>query len=186
MVLRNEAAGPGTHNISFNRTNLPFRGLWRSVDATWDAGGTLVQSSRPVEIEALGNIRFSRYNTPYESECNPTPAAAFLITHWTKTSCIFFQTSFSSAFMAWVERNGTGISRDLGIVKAYNAGSPNSCPLRPELGMTAANTFFSVPLVDGSCLKPISDGAVAAGPQSRRPVYRTVVYMLRSDRNSQR
>ena len=50
VVLQSQAAGPGTWNISFNRASLPFRGLWRTVEATWDAGGTLVGrwSSQPV------------------------------------------------------------------------------------------------------------------------------------------
>ena len=134
----------------------------------WDAGGTLVQSARAVEIEALGNIRFSRYNTPYESECNPAAAPAFLITHWTSTSCIFFPISLSSSFIRQVELNGTGISRDVGIIKGYFAGSWQKCPLNAQLGMTSGNTFFSVPLVDGSCLKPVSDGAVAVNPAPDR------------------
>lgn len=173
VVLRNEAAGTGNHNISFDRANLPFRGLWRTVEATWDAAGTPVQSARPVEIEALGNIRFSRYNAPYESECSTGAAPAFIITHWLRPrngtyNCQWFPTTLSSAFMSQVFINGTGISRDLGIVKSYDGGSPNSCPLQPELGMTNRNTFFSVPIVDGSCFKAVSDGAVAVNPAPDR------------------
>ena len=70
--------------------------------------------------------------------------------------------------MRQVELNGTGISRDVGIIKGYFAGSWQKCPLNAQLGMTSGNTFFSVPLVDGSCLKPVSDGAVAVYPAPDR------------------
>jgi hypothetical protein len=171
VVLRNEATGPGNLDISFNRANLPSQGLWRTVEATWDAGGTAVQSTRPVEIEALGSIRFSKYNTPYESECSTATAPAFVITHWLRPqngtySCLFFPTTLSSAFMSQVFLNGTGISQ----VKSYNAGSPASCPLVSQAGMTAANTFFAVPIVDGRCLTPVTEGAVAVNPAPQRPL----------------
>ena len=118
-----------------------------------DAESTNWPCARTKNFFTIGLTRFTQYNTPYHSQCPANPEPVLIIYKIDKTSpgyCYYQDAMLGHDFIiaAGANLNTTGVVDMNGtntVLKAYQAGAMNVCPLYSGTGATdAAHTFFSV------------------------------------------
>ncbi len=148
--------GPGTYNISLNRTDIPV-GKYRSITAEWAVSPGTVSGNFSITWDVYGVIRHSQYNTPTESGCGPATSQAWIIN---PASCSFSPVNLRSSFIGQTAQNGTGISINYGVLK-YTP-TQNQCTY-PQ-GANSSNTFRQVGSVTGACNRTLNSATVATNP----------------------
>ena len=148
------------YTFSYNLTSLPAPVSFSGVTATWNN----LSVTAPPNFTTLGPYRFSQYNTPVESSnCGGSPAPAFV---FESAACTYIATTMDSVFIPQTTVNGTGISANFGLLKAYQATLlfKNGCPFPegsnpdPKTG----NVFVKTSAVTGSCNSTFTYGTTIA------------------------
>lgn len=117
-VIRAENRGVGTHNETFNITQLPDH-EFTEVIATWAVGGQNPSATYSYHIKVLGNFQNSQYNTPTESYCS---GSLVPLGYTAGTSCNYIPNCNLTDFQAKSEwqseawENGSGLSQTLGMM----------------------------------------------------------------------
>lgn len=131
---------------SLMRTSLA-PGQYTSVNATWDD----IILTVPVSFYVIGSTRFTQYNTPYSSSCTGVSQTAHIYYKMDANWCYWEDIPLASAFVSTVagagNGTGTGIAKINGVnqvVKSYNAGAKNVCPLPVGAAPNGTDTFFAV------------------------------------------
>ena len=102
-----------------------------------------------------GVLRYSQYNTPYESACSGASTPAWVV----DGSCHFTAVSLNRQFLSQVVINGTGVSLNQGILKYIGS----ACPARSfPAGATKANSLLYVSAVTGACNQTLTGGSSTA------------------------
>ena len=78
FVLLDEIKGSGSHSMSFKDAELTSGKYWKRVYACWQVSENPC-GERPVAFMTLGEIRYTQYNTPSESECSGAPVTLQLM-----------------------------------------------------------------------------------------------------------
>jgi len=154
----NAPVGPGTYTIQINRPTIP-PDLYTSITAEWDVTGDAPPSgSMKIKWKILGVVRHSQYNTSVEASCPNVPEVAWIIN---PTTCAFTQISLYHEFIYMTHLNGTGRSREWGLLH-YSKGESNQCTYPP--GASDYNSFAQVDRVTGACGISLDDSTVATRP----------------------
>lgn len=153
-TLFNGTKASGNHTFSFDRNNLPS-GQYNTVTATWSVGGGNWTGSKPVAFNVLGTYRHSQYNTPAESACTGSPAAAYI----TNPQCNFTSTNLRSDFISQSWLNGSGIT--------INFGSEQNeafCLSQPGAPVDASGRSFRPQAIQPTCVGySVGNNTVARG-----------------------
>ncbi len=123
----------------------------------------------PVSFKVLGLTRFSTYNVPHESACTSFSDDPVYIFLSNRQTCDWVQTTIDSRFFTQTKINGTGLSRNYGLIKPWGASDfPAYCSLPPNALSQGANTFVQIPSVTGACNKSLYAGqSVATNPSPK-------------------
>jgi hypothetical protein len=149
----------GTYQVPFDRVSLT-PDVFGKVIAQWNVNGGI--NSSPFDLSPewniLGLIRNSQYNTVYEEACPTKTAPKWMYNR----SCNFTQINLSAKFAFQTQVNGTGVSKDYGILKAGVATAPSLCKGQFPKGADRANSFLTVSDITGSCNKVLNGGVEVA------------------------
>jgi hypothetical protein len=167
-ITPTNAVGPGTYTVSFDRPNMPID-TYTTITAEWNIGLPPATTTYLLTNNWIvqGLIRHSQYNTPLESACTGGWQFAWVF----DSSCNFTKVKLNSNFVSQVPINGTGYSKDNGIIKYCPSSWPGTCATcaaqRPN-GATDDNAFLKVSIVTGSCLTQlVPDTSVATYPNPK-------------------
>ncbi|WP_374563852.1 hypothetical protein [Ideonella sp.] len=148
--------GPGSATVRIDRPALR-KSVYNKLTVTWNLSPkALTTKHKPAtNWNVLGVVRYSQYNTPYESACGATTSNVFVVD--SLTGCNFTATTLRSRFARQVNLNGTGVSLTNGTLKAGAATTlATSCDGHFPPGATEDNSYLQVADVRGACNVPLT------------------------------